>query len=339
MELLDRYLQAVGRHLPRRRQDDILAELRANLEAQLEDMESGLGRPLSAEEAETWLKQLGSPMQMAAHYQPMQYLIGPGVFPMYWHVLRLALGWMFLIYVVVNAVQIATQTPTGDAVAEAVMRLPGIVFTVAGWVTLFFAIFELTAARNPGKFACHGMGGWSPACLPPLETAAGKGKARRSYSRAVAEAIFGFLALAWLLSIPAHPWLLFGPGALYLKASPFQPAPVWWQAYWWIVGLNLLQLAWRCTDLVRGTWQEPPRLRRIVLNGVGLVPIVLLLAAPGQSLVALKSPVIARARYGADVAAWNHGLHTALLVVCLIVSLQLVWDVGKMSIERYRQRA
>ena len=31
MELLDRYLQAVKKHLPLQRQDDILAELRANL--------------------------------------------------------------------------------------------------------------------------------------------------------------------------------------------------------------------------------------------------------------------------------------------------------------------
>jgi len=43
MELLDRYLQAVKRHLPWERQDDIIAELKANLESQLEDKESELG--------------------------------------------------------------------------------------------------------------------------------------------------------------------------------------------------------------------------------------------------------------------------------------------------------
>jgi len=37
MELLDRYLAAVKNQLPWERQDDIIAELRANLEAQLED--------------------------------------------------------------------------------------------------------------------------------------------------------------------------------------------------------------------------------------------------------------------------------------------------------------
>jgi hypothetical protein len=56
MELLDRYLQAVRKHLPGKRQEDILAELRANLEAQLEDEEAELGRPLTRQEAEAWLK-------------------------------------------------------------------------------------------------------------------------------------------------------------------------------------------------------------------------------------------------------------------------------------------
>jgi hypothetical protein len=83
MELLDRYLQAVKKHLPRQRQDDIIAELKANLESQLEDKESELGRPLTQGEAEDCLKQLGPPMQVAARYQPQRYLIGPAVFPIY----------------------------------------------------------------------------------------------------------------------------------------------------------------------------------------------------------------------------------------------------------------
>jgi len=65
MELLDRYLQAIKKHLPWQRQDDLIAELRANLESQLEDKEAELGRPLTAAEVEAWLKHMGSPMQAA----------------------------------------------------------------------------------------------------------------------------------------------------------------------------------------------------------------------------------------------------------------------------------
>jgi len=51
MELLDRYLQAVRKHLPWKRQDDIIAELRANLESQLEEKEAELGRSLTPMES------------------------------------------------------------------------------------------------------------------------------------------------------------------------------------------------------------------------------------------------------------------------------------------------
>ena len=59
MELLDRYLQAVRKHLPWQRQDDIIAELRANLEAQLEDKEAELGRPLNQARRRRGCKQTG----------------------------------------------------------------------------------------------------------------------------------------------------------------------------------------------------------------------------------------------------------------------------------------
>jgi hypothetical protein len=95
MELLERYLQAVRKHLPWQGQDDIVAELRANLEAQLEDKQASLGRGLTADEAEAWLKQVGSPVRVAGRYQPQQYLIGPAVYPIYTYVLKLAMGWSF----------------------------------------------------------------------------------------------------------------------------------------------------------------------------------------------------------------------------------------------------
>src|SRR5882672_981392 len=119
MDLLDRYLQAVKKHLPWKGQDDIIAELRANLEAQLEDKQAELGRPLTIAEVEAWLKQMGPPMHVAARYQPQQSLIGPAVFPTYWFVLRTACFWAVVISSVVSAVQIfSAEIPSGTAVLE-----------------------------------------------------------------------------------------------------------------------------------------------------------------------------------------------------------------------------
>ena len=42
MELLDRYLQAIGRYLPEQRRADLLAELGANLREQIDDRAKAL---------------------------------------------------------------------------------------------------------------------------------------------------------------------------------------------------------------------------------------------------------------------------------------------------------
>ena len=126
MELLDRYLQAVKKHLAWKRQDDIVAELKANLEAQLEDKEEALGRPLTQGESEDWLRQIGAPAQVAARYQPQRYLIGPAVFGAYWYLLRMVLLWAGAIYTIVNVVQIAATDASAARALQMLLGLPGL---------------------------------------------------------------------------------------------------------------------------------------------------------------------------------------------------------------------
>jgi hypothetical protein len=329
MELLDRYLQAVKKHLPRNRQDDILAELRANMESQLEDKEAELGRPLTQGEAEDWLRAMGPPVFVASRYRPQQYLIGPALYPLYLYVLRVALPWAIAIYAVVNAVLIVFSTPGAPSIADAVMRLPGVLLTVAAWVTLTFAAFEFVATRYPEKCPpVAGMTGpWSPSSLPPLEKTENDGKPR-SYAHAVAEVVFGCILLVWLLLIPRHPFLLMGPGAIVLEVVPFRLADAWWTFYWWIIALNAMQLAWRIIDLLRGAWTYPLKIQHIVLKTLGLVPVVLMLLVPDHAYVLLKNPAVNQAHYGAAVDIINRNIPVGLLAVGLIASLQLAWDIG-----------
>jgi hypothetical protein len=340
MELLDRYLQAVKKHLPWKRQDDIIAELRANLEAQLEDKEAELGRPLTQGEAEDWLRQIGAPIQVAARYLPQQYLIGPALFPTYWFVLRLAFMWSMIIYAILSAVLIATQTPNGTAFLEAVLRAPGILMTVAAWVTLIFAAIEFTAAHYPEK--CPAIAGvtaeWTPSTLPPLEKEDAAGKKPRHFSHAVAEVVFGYIFLIWLLLIPHYPYLLMGPGAFYLHASPFRLAPFWVAFYWSVVALNVLQLGWRSVDLARGAWQKSRRLQHIVMSAFGLIPLGLLLNVRDQVYVTLAHPALDQARYGAAVDSINKAIHLGAMIVLAITILSLAWEIGQMGMDAYRKR-
>ena len=353
MDLLDRYLQAVKKHLPRERQNDIVAELRANLESQLEDREAELGRPLTPSEAEQWLKELGPPMQMAARYQPQQYLIGPTFFPTYWYVLRMALGWALAIYAMVTGVLIVTQIQHGGAVpsdmaqsiaesiAQALVRIPGILISVAAWVTLVFAAIEFATARGLVRLpAIPGMHGcWNPGELPSLEQPSVGGKKPRTYPQAVAEVVFGIFMLTWLLLVPYHPFLLLGPAAAYLESLPYRLAPIWWIFYWWIVALNLLQLGWRFIDLARGDWQGPRAMQNIVTSAMGLMPLAILLTARDHAYVLLKQPGIDLPGTGVTVDAVNQWAYRGLLAILVIAGLSLLGEIVKATWMGYQRRA
>ena len=338
MELLDRYLEAVRRHLPWRRQDDIIAELRANLESQLEDKEAALGRKLTDAEMEAWLRQMGSPLQVAARYQPQQFLIGPGLFPIYRFVLRVALGWCAAIYAVVKTVEIVANGLGADALVRALIQLPWSLFVTAAVVTLNFAIVERSRAKIPEKFTQGGALGpdWMDKAAPPFHAPYEKGKKPKSYAQAVAEVVFGWVLLVWLLLVPHYPYLLMGPGAIYLSITPYKLTSVWWIFYWCIVALNSAELVWRMVDLLRDRWQGPHTAQHLVKKTLAVIPLVIVLAAPGRTLVMLKDP--ADVANAASVAQINHWAYTGFEIVTVIVALQLVWMAGKMGVEAYRKR-
>jgi hypothetical protein len=251
----------------------------------------------------------------------------------------MALLWAFIICVIVTSVVIPLTTQSGGEVFASLFRIPGILIQVAGWVTLVFAAIEFARTRYPN--VCPPIAGmmdnWHPSSLPPLEKdATGKGKAR-SYAQAIAEIIFGCLFLVWLLLIPRYPFLILGPGVVYVHVGPFQLAPVWWTFFWWVVALNMLQLVWKCVDLARERWQYPGRVQRMVFQAAGLIPLVILLTVRDRSYVLLKNPAVDQLHYGHTLDQINNGIHLGAAVLCTIVVLQIAADIAKMARDAYRQ--
>jgi hypothetical protein len=341
MELLNRYLEAVRKHLPWQRQDDIVAELRANLEAQFEEKEAALGRPLTQAEAEAWLKQLGSPMLMAAPYQPQQYLIGPAIFPIYRNVMKIALTWCAIIYTVATATTLLIKAPHMSDFLHALTNIPVILLTTAAWVTLVFAALEYAVAHHRVKLPAMGAppSAWSPGALPQLDPDGIAGDKRPSYAKSVAEVIFGYLFLIWLLLVPKYPYLLMGPGAYYLGSLPYRLAPVWIPAYWCVVALSVLQVGWNALNLYRGRWQKPHPAMHLVYKALGMVPVILLLAAKDHAAVLLKNPALDRARYGATLDAISRTINWSFALICAIAGLQLAWGIVQLILNVYRKRA
>src|SRR5512146_527949 len=88
MDLLDRYLQAIQWWLPGAQKEDIVTELREDLQSQIDEKRAALGREPNDGEVSEILKRCGRPMRVAGRYLPQQQLIGPSVYPMYRAVLK-----------------------------------------------------------------------------------------------------------------------------------------------------------------------------------------------------------------------------------------------------------
>jgi hypothetical protein len=97
-------------------------------------------------------------------------------------------------------------------------------------------------------------------------------------------------------------------------------------------------LAWRCLDLDSGRWQGPRTVQQVTTKLLGLIPLAVLITAPDRLLVTLKHPVEDQARYGGMVHMTNESIHRGLMVVCAIVVLQVLWEIGQTYFEEFRKR-
>ena len=237
-DLLARYLQAIGDHLPAATRDDVLAELRANLQAQLDDRAEELNRPLSDAEAAAVLKDHGRPIVVAARYLPQQYLIGPAIFPYYLMTLRKAAPFALLIIFLANCSNILFVHTMPELIAGILRALGQLIpdlIMFAAWLTGAFVIAEYVYTHHDAKVIGFS---WDPTKLPPLKPQF-KGKSRASR---IFDLIFHCLWILYVLAIPGHPFLILGPGEIALRAFPVTFAPVWQTFYILLLVLLAFQL-------------------------------------------------------------------------------------------------
>jgi len=95
MNLIDRYLTAVGQRVPERVRSEVQAELRASIEDELEARGTTVHDEPAVVEI---LKSLGKPDHVAAAYYPAgQYLIGPEWYPVFRKVVAITLTLQLLL--------------------------------------------------------------------------------------------------------------------------------------------------------------------------------------------------------------------------------------------------
>ncbi|MGA8940016.1 MAG: hypothetical protein WB439_12720 [Acidobacteriaceae bacterium] len=318
MNLLERYLQAIGRYLPPSTKEDTLAELRANLLAEMDERTEDLGHPLTDTEAADILRAHGKPEQVALRYLPQRSLIGPTLFPFYLYTLRKALPLIALIYAIARGVTLIWAPNQGSLAvgifAAVVQFIPTLIIAWAS-VTIIFAAIEF-AQHRPG--AEQKSTDWDPAKLPALiHTAAGD--VWKSRTGRVVDLAIHCVWLAFVLLIPRHPFLIIGPGTIYLSSLGITFAPVWHTFYILLLILLGIQLVVKILALRNGPqpWKAPAEVLTRLLGAAG---VCVLLST--KSYFATTSTTTSLP----NLAAINHSLNLGLKLVLFIIVIRFVID-------------
>lgn len=317
MNLLNRYLQAVARLLPKSRRDDIVAELRANILSQMEDREEALGRPLTEDEQAAILQHHGNPTIIAGRYREAnlglafgRQLIGPELFPFYKNILFINLA---ISVFVLAGVMPAIAHAIGGAITLSRILFPMVIQLVV--VTLIFVLLD----RHKGTL----LDKWDPRKLPALKANPEDGPNARN--------IFAFIWLAvgtlWLALTPRWPYLILGPGALFLPALDLKFWPQWPEFYVAIVALLCAQLVLDFFRLFRWLPRQKARMIDVILGGIGIgIGVLLLLKAPNY--VTSKYP---------EVTYWaNLNLEICVGVAVAINLWQTGWRLFSLLRERHQ---
>ena len=141
MDMLEDYLRAVSRLLPRAKRDDIVAELRDEILTRIEAKEGELGRALTPDETEALLRDFGHPIVVAARYRDEpQYAVGTALYPYWAFAVRFAIVIEVVVSLIVFVARVIGGADFGQAFGNAigsgltgVMTLVGII-TVAAWI-------------------------------------------------------------------------------------------------------------------------------------------------------------------------------------------------------------
>lgn len=230
MSLIDRYIQEVGRHLPRKNRADIKAELLSSVVDTLEDR---FETEPSESEVEEFLIEFGQPREVAASYFPEgQYLIGPSLYPLFrmiaWIVVAAVLGAQLLAWGV--AIFIAGES---FSILEILGSLLTSIPVSLGWLVLTFIIlqrFEVKPDLDDKP--------WNPQSLPQVNEEEDIKRGELIFGL-----VFGILILALVFFFPQWIGFVTAPG------GKFYPNPVIIQYLGWVkaslvagIGLNIYLL-------------------------------------------------------------------------------------------------
>ena len=143
MDLVEEYLRVVALLLPKGQRDDIVAELRDTILSRVEAREAELGRPLTPDETETVLREIGHPLVIAARYREgPQHAVGPALYPYWMFALKAAVTLICAIAAVMFVLRLLGSGDIAWALGSALAPAIGGIVSVVGLATIAAWIIE-----------------------------------------------------------------------------------------------------------------------------------------------------------------------------------------------------
>lgn len=147
-EMIDRYIEEIGYHLPRKGKQDILNEIHSLIMDTLDDRASDEGTPMDNDLINQILKEFGSPEKMALQYGKANYMIGPRHFSLYQKIIRIVLTVVVAVSLAGFGVALAKTDLSAVSLGSTLLEMLGTVISAAfqafGIVTLVFFGIERT---------------------------------------------------------------------------------------------------------------------------------------------------------------------------------------------------
>ena len=325
MNLLDRYCAEVGKHLPRKNRADIEAEIRSTLEDMLNDRSRASGRPVDEALVTTVLKEYGAPAKVAAAYQPVAYLIGPRLYPVFELVLKIVLTVLFAVALVGLAMSVISR-PSGPEFLNELGRFAPQFFagaiTAFGNIVLVFAILERLL---PANALATSEKAWDPAEL--ARTPDPDDLKRPELILNAVMTVIGLAVLNLYPNVIAIGFVTNGQWTFIpvLSAAFFAYLP-------WINLLGAAQIAFNLFLLSRKAWQPGTRLAAIALKLGGLALAFAMLTGP--TLVALSPAALAGTPLAGNAnmfaSFFSLGLLIALTVVIVVTAIEVAQAIYRL---------
>jgi hypothetical protein len=172
MELIDRYVYAVMRHIPSAQKADIEKEVRAMIDEMVQkQMKTREDHEPDETIIRSVLTSLGEPAQLARQYHTTpNYIIGPVLYDTYWMVLRIVLAAAGIGILIAQTIQLISreQEPFWAVFGGLIGSLYQGLLSAFAVVTLIFLLIERYGLDDIKKEIKKEKEKWRPEDLPQM---------------------------------------------------------------------------------------------------------------------------------------------------------------------------